>query len=80
MSLKLIQSSVDRMDIKTRRPFKYGIATMAEVPHVSLSVTVQADGTEAVGRSADHLPPKWFTKERDKPVEKEISEMEALLE
>lgn len=79
MPIKLVNSSVRRLDIATRMPFKYGIATMTEVPHVFISVSINIDGAESTGQSADHLPPKWFTKDPEAPVEKEIAEMEAAI-
>ena len=80
MSLTLLSADVQRHDIATRMPFKYGIATMTEVPHVFVSVTIRIDGKESTGCSADHLPPKWFTKEPDVPVDKEIADMELSLQ
>lgn len=77
MTLQLINHEIQRWDIATRMPFKYGIATMTDLPHVFVSVVIQINGTESTGKSADHLPPKWFTKEPDTPVEEEIEDMEA---
>ncbi|MEX0326277.1 MAG: enolase C-terminal domain-like protein [Puniceicoccaceae bacterium] len=76
MSIKLIRHSIRRRDIATRMPFKYGIATMTDVPHLFVSVTLEIDGRAFTGQSADHLPPKWFTKEPDTPLEQEIADME----
>ena len=56
-------------------PFKYGIATMTEVPMVFVRLEVDVDGTTTVGTSSDLLPPKWFTKVPDDPLEKEIDDM-----
>jgi hypothetical protein len=66
---------IHRVDLKTRMPFKYGIATMTETPHVFVRLWVLADGKPSVGMAADHLPPKWFTKDPDKPIAVEIDEM-----
>lgn len=77
MPVKFISASIKRHDIATRMPFRYGIATMTDVPHVFITVTVEIDGTASTGCSADHLPPKWFTKEPEAPVEREITEMES---
>ena len=39
-----------------------GIATMTRLPHVFVRVQLDVDGQAQWGISADHLPPKWFTK------------------
>ncbi len=50
----------------TRFPFRYGIASMTELPHVVALAEVEVGGEvggEVVrGVSAEGLPPKWFTK------------------
>src|SRR5439155_6559283 len=66
---------IHRVDLKTRMPFKYGIATMTETPHVFVRLWVQVDGKLSVGIAADHLPPKWFTKRPEQPIADEIAEM-----
>lgn len=68
-----------RTDLRTRMPFRYGIATMVDVPHVILRLVLEtADGT-STGFSADHLPPKWFTKDPDRDPREEIDEMLAVI-
>ncbi|MGB1744093.1 MAG: hypothetical protein ACPHL9_04370 [Limisphaerales bacterium] len=56
-------------------PFKYGIATMTEVPMVFVRIEAEIDGTKTAGIASDLLPPKWFTKVPEDPLEKEISDM-----
>ena len=52
--------------VRTRLPFRYGIAEMTAAPHVVVEVRLQtADGTSARGWASEHLPPKWFTKDPD---------------
>jgi len=63
------------VNLQTRMPFKYGIATMTRVPHAFLRVRTEVNGKASVGISGDLLPPKWFTKDPDKPVRDEILEM-----
>ena len=60
-----------RLDMKTRFPFRYGIASMTELPHLFVSVTVEVDGRMANGISADGLPPKWFTKNPETTFEED---------
>jgi hypothetical protein len=65
--------------LKTRMPFRYGIATMTELPHAFVEVVVAGPRGEARGLSADHLPPKWFTKEPTTPVAQEITTMREVI-
>jgi len=68
-----------RIDLKTRIPFRYGIATMTEVPEVFLRVQGEFDGVTAMGVSSDCLPPKWFTKVAEKGLEEEVEEMSGVI-
>ena len=56
-------------------PFRYGIATMVDVPHVFLRLHLETPAGRSVGISADHLPPKWFTKDPERDPLDEIDEM-----
>ncbi len=60
-------------------PFRYGIATMTELPHVVLALTFEIDGRAATGIAADHLPPKWFTKDPARAPLDEIEDMLAVI-
>lgn len=64
-----------RTDLRTRMPFRYGIATMVDVPHVLLRLELETADGSAIGFSADHLPPKWFTKDPARDPLDEIDEM-----
>ena len=79
MPLRLLDFNVRRLDIATRMPFKYGIAVMTDLPHVLVTVRALIGGAEATGQSADHLPPKWFTKEPGTSPQEDIAGMEAVL-
>ena len=63
-------------NVRTRMPFKYGVATLTSVPilHVRLEAEL-ADGTVAVGYAADILPPKWFDKDPDKGYEQNVQDL-----
>src|SRR5262249_40748319 len=63
------------LDVRTRLPFKYGIATVTRAPHAFVRVRLDVDGQPASGIAADLLPPKWFTKDPAKAIEDEIEEM-----
>lgn len=66
-------------ELHTRIPFKYGIATMVKVPHVWVELSATIDGERVTGQAADHLPPKWFTKDPNRGLEDEIAEMRDVL-
>ncbi len=80
MKIQAPSFSLDRHDISTRMPFKYGIATMTHLPHLFVRVEARFDGNLQSGISADHLPPKWFTKDPDKDPLEEIEDMLTVIE
>ena len=68
-SIRLCEVRLHRLDMKTRFPFRYGIASMTEAPHLFVLATVEVDEKISRGISADGLPPKWFTKNGDTTFE-----------
>ncbi|GAB4136850.1 MAG: mandelate racemase [Planctomycetaceae bacterium] len=52
---------------------------MTETPHVFVRVEIEVDGTHARGIAADHLPPKWFTKNPRTSFDEEIREMRRVI-
>lgn len=75
MVIRILHGDVHLIDLQTRLPFKYGIATMTRAPQAFVRLMVEFDGRPATGVSADLLPPRWFTKVADKPLDEEINEM-----
>lgn len=73
--ISLVSAELFRTQLKARMPFRYGIATMTEVPHVFLRLAFDFGGKQSAGISADHLPPKWFTKDPNRALGEEIDEM-----
>lgn len=61
--------------MKTRFPFKYGIASMTELPHVFVSVRGEVDGKKCEGLASEGLPPKWFTKNAETTFEQDLPEL-----
>ena len=59
--------------MRTRMPFRYGITTLTALPHLFLRATIEIDGRQQVGITADHLPPKWFTKNPDTSAREDIA-------
>src|SRR5438067_4672377 len=80
MKVRLRHGDLHLLDLRTRMPFKYGIATMTCTPHLIVRLRADIDGLPAVGLAADHLPPKWFTKDPDRPVADEINDMLRVIE
>jgi len=60
---------------RTRFAFRYGIASMTEVPHLFVRTTVMVTGTSSFGLSSEGLPPKWFTKNPATIFEQDLPEM-----
>ena len=52
---------------------------MTHLPHVFIRIEANFNGHIVKGISADHLPPKWFTKEPDKDPLDEIDDMLAVI-
>jgi len=66
-------------NMRTRLPFRYGIVTVRACPHLFLKLTLEIDGQRVSGIAADHLPPKWFTKNPQTPFEDDLKDMIALI-
>ena len=60
---------------RTRFPFRYGIASMTEVPHLLVRTKVTVEGKSSIGLSSEGLPPKWFTKNPTTTFEQDLPEM-----
>jgi hypothetical protein len=60
---------------RTRFPFRYGIASMTEVPHLFARVPVRVAGREVRGLASEGLPPKWFTKDPHTTFEQDLPAM-----
>jgi len=60
---------------RTRFPFRYGIASMTEVPHLFVRTMVTVPGKSSFGLSSEGLPPKWFTKNPATTFEQDLPEM-----
>lgn len=68
------------LPMRTRFPFRYGIAALTWVPHVFLTVDLVVDGKASRGLSSEGLPPKWFTKNPGTPFEEDLAEMVAVIQ
>ncbi|MBI3876035.1 MAG: hypothetical protein HY300_08795, partial [Verrucomicrobia bacterium] len=75
MNMRVLGGDLHTTQLRTRMPFKYGIATMTEMPMVFVRLAVEIGRTQSVGVAADLLPPKWFTKDPARQLDEEITEM-----
>jgi hypothetical protein len=63
------------LQTRTRFPFRYGIASMTDVPHLFMRTRVTSGSESAAGLTAEGLPPKWFTKNPATTFEQDLPEM-----
>src|SRR5690349_16149426 len=63
LAVRVVETSLHQLTLRTRLPFRYGITTLTECPHLLCRVTLDVDGRTVKGIAADNLPPKWFTKD-----------------
>src|SRR5689334_22669815 len=60
---------------RTRFPFRYGIASMTDVPHLFVRTRVTVGNKSSFGLTSEGLPPKWFTKDPTSTFEQDLPEM-----
>ncbi len=73
--IALRHAELFQIPLRLRMPFRYGIATLTELPHAILRATFEIDGVRYHGFAADNLPPKWFTKDAARDTRDEIAEL-----
>jgi hypothetical protein len=79
MAISVEKIDLHVLNMHTRFPFKYGIASLVALPHLFVRVTVNVDGKTETGLAADGLPPKWFTKNPEAPFTEDLDEMLAVI-
>ncbi len=52
-SIKVRSAELRLLDLRTRLPFRYGITTMTEVPHLFLRIHLKIGSKTSVGIAAD---------------------------
>ncbi|HKB42132.1 MAG TPA: hypothetical protein VKD72_37245 [Gemmataceae bacterium] len=80
MTIRLLAGDIHLTDLRTRMPFRYGIATMTRSPHAFVRMHVEVEGGVSTGVAADLLPPKWFTKDPARAIDDEVEEMLRVIE
>lgn len=80
MSIRVLETSLHILNTRTRIPFKFGITTMTRSPQLFVRVVAEIEGDRQVGIAADHLPPKWFTKDPATSFKDDVDEMLKVIE
>ena len=75
MTVQVIGADLHILNMRTRMPFKYGIAELTALPHLFVRLAVQVGSNPSVGIASDGLAPKWFTKNPDTDFVHDIEEM-----
>src|SRR5581483_2750440 len=63
------------LNMRTRMPFRDGIASVTALPHLFVRAQVEAGGRRQVGIAAEGLPPKWFTKDPRTTFRQDLDDM-----
>ena len=79
MKLTVREFDLRVLNMHSRMPFRYGIATMTALPHLFVRIQLELDGRRYWGIAADHLPPKWFTKDPTTLYRDDIADMLAVI-
>lgn len=87
MSLRgsIVRIAVQKFEIyawnmRTRLPFRYGIASMTAVPYLLVRCQLRVNGAAQPGIAADILPPKWFTKDPNTTFREDLPAMLRVIE
>jgi len=80
MTIRVHHARTYLHNIRTRMPFRYGIAEMTAVPHLFLQLECEIDGKKAFGIAADNLIPKWFTKDPQTSYKNDIEDMRLVIQ
>lgn len=80
MTIRVAGADLRVLPMRTRMPFRYGIATLTELPHLFVRLDVVVDGTTCSGIAADGLAPKWFTKNPVTTAGEDIADMLRVVE
>lgn len=67
------------LNMRTRMPFKYGIASLSALPHLFARAELEVNGRRIHGLTSEGLPPKWFTKDPATPFAADLRDMLAVI-
>lgn len=80
MKFRLQDLQFHVLPMRTRFPFRYGIASLTSLPHLFVRAVLEVDGREVRGVTSEGLAPKWFTKHADTTPEQDLAEMLAVIQ
>jgi hypothetical protein len=80
MSIRVHDVTLTVLNMRTRMPFRYGIATLTTVPHLFVRAEMEVDGQRCIGISSEGLAPKWFTKIPEQSFRDELADMLHVIE
>ena len=80
MRFQLLNHRFDVLPMRTRFPFRYGIASLSALPHLFLEVELAVDGRVVKGLASEGLAPKWFTKDPTTSAEVDLAEMISVIQ
>lgn len=75
MAISIQNVDIHVLNMVTRFPFRYGIASLVALPHLFVRVMANIDGRKELGLASEGLPPKWFTKNPDAHFSEDLDEM-----
>src|ERR1700722_16908676 len=75
MKFKVLSTDLHLHNLRLRMPFRFGIITLTECPHLFLTAMLEIDGRRVRGIAADSLPNKWFTKDPAANYADDIADM-----
>lgn len=75
LSITIRNTELFILNLRTRMPFRFGIACLTACPHLVLRAEVEINGAQHTGLAADLLPQKWFTKTPDTTYSSDVAEM-----
>lgn len=77
---RFLQTDFHVLPMRTRFPFRYGIASLESLPHLFVSARLLTDQGEFLGVASEGLPPKWFTKNPTATFEDDLAWMLAVIQ
>src|SRR5829696_447250 len=77
IGVKDVQFNV--LNMRTRMPFRYGIASMTALPHLFVRLEAEVKGKRVTGLASEGLPPKWFTKHPETSFRADLDDMLAVI-
>jgi len=80
MSVRAEKINLYVLNMRTRFPFRYGIASLTALPHLFLDAELSVDGRSQRGVASEGLPPKWFTKHPDTSFREDLADMLHVIE